>query len=135
MVLLWRAGGDAEPSSLIFDGTTNVIKFFFAYEQVSMRTASDEEKATQLLCHLEGDAFDLYYDRFARNGQLTEDALIYTKVKVAILEHYKVEEHVEDVIRQAVSASLDYQDIPRSRPVHGPHGLRSGPVLLLAVRC
>ena len=62
---------DTDSSKVRFNGTTNVAKFFFVYEQAVMRSATHEEKSAELLCYLDGAAFDLYYDVFAKDGDLT----------------------------------------------------------------
>lgn len=44
----------------------------FAYENIIMCGNFDEEKAGAILCHLEGAAFDYFYDTYNHNGNLTE---------------------------------------------------------------
>lgn len=75
MVLLWRADDGSAGSPLSFDGlqSSDVEKVFFVYESVVMCDKKDEENNTDLLCHLEGDTFAFYCDKFARNGAITAD--------------------------------------------------------------
>ena len=87
MVLLWRADDpnqQAGPSTAKMDGalSSDVKKFFFFFENVAMRGKSDEEKALELLAHLEGEAFDFYYETFAEDRALTEEAMNYALVKM-----------------------------------------------------
>ena len=117
MVLLPRRGNDdgatAGPSSVTYDRTAemDVGKFFFVYENVTMRMKSEDEKAAEIICYLEGDAFDFYYETFAQNGLLAEDAKDFDKVKHALVERFAVTEEPEDNIRRAIAARLDYQDL------------------------
>ena len=76
MVLLWKADADSQTGSSrpLFDSKidADVSKFFFVYENVVIRRKSDEDKAGKLICYLQGDAFEFYYDTYSRNGNLTE---------------------------------------------------------------
>ena len=78
MVLLWRANADtsADPKPVTYDGSngSDVSKFLFVYENIIMRGKPDEDKAGSILYHLEGSAFDYYYDIYSHNGSLTEAA-------------------------------------------------------------
>ena len=69
MVLLWRADANSQagPASLVFDGMheADVAKFFFVYENVVMTGKSDEDKAGELLCYLQREAFDYYYETYS----------------------------------------------------------------------
>ena len=53
-----------------------------------MKDKKDEERATDLLQHLDGDAFDFYFDNFAEAGILKATALDYEKVKKAIIDNF-----------------------------------------------
>lgn len=80
MVLWWKAGGQfSEDSSsnssvFIFDGTKDVCCFSFYFEKLVMVAKEYEEKAMKLLAHLDGAAFDFYYDSFARDSVLISEA-------------------------------------------------------------
>ena len=50
------------------EATEDVKKFFFYLENVTMKEKKEEERATDLLQHLEGEAFDFYFDNFAEAG-------------------------------------------------------------------
>ena len=82
---------DTDSSKIRFNGTTNVAKFFFVYEQAVMRTATPKERAAELLSYLDGAAFDFYYDVFAKDGDLTEGAKDFNAVKKPFFEHFKME--------------------------------------------
>ena len=113
MVLLPRTqgGSEAESSHLVFSGSSDVVKFFFVFEQARMPGRSDEDKASQLICHLEGEAFDVYYDLFTKDGNLVEDAKEYSVVKAALIEHFKPQVQPDDIIRQAMGAELKNEDL------------------------
>ena len=116
MVLLWRAedpNQQAGPSTAKMDGSlsSDVKKFFFFFENVAMRGKSDEEKALELLAHLEGEAFDFYYETFAKDGALTEEAMNYALVKKAFFDRFGVKTEPSDDIRSAINAVLDPEDL------------------------
>ena len=46
-----------------------------------MASKTDAEKAERLLAHLDGPAFDFYYDTFAEDGSLKDTAKDYEAVK------------------------------------------------------
>lgn len=62
MVLLRTAEANSQAglASLAFDGKNDpdVAKFFFVYENVAMKDSKDEEKPGEILCYLQGKAFD-----------------------------------------------------------------------------
>lgn len=108
-----------QSSSIItntFDGSpsANIHKFFFYFEQVVMRGKPEEEKAVSLLSFLEGDAFDLYYDSFAKDGEPLDSAKDYSAVKKLFLENYGPRQEPQDDIRRAMNVRLDSKDIPNS---------------------
>lgn len=67
MILLHR-NDISGTTDLVFDGTSDVRKFFFLYENVVAVSIADKEKYIFLLWHLDGDDFEFYYDPFACNG-------------------------------------------------------------------
>ena len=112
MVLLPRRGNDgatAGPSSVTYDGTAEMDfgKFFFVYENVTFRMRSEYEKAAEIICYLESDAFDFYYETFSQNGLFAEDAKDFGKVKHVLVERFAAPEEPEDNIRCAIAARLD----------------------------
>lgn len=54
-----------------------VVKYLFLYEIVVIRGKSDTEKAGELLCYLQAEAFDFYYGTYSRIGELTDEASEY----------------------------------------------------------
>ena len=115
MVLLWRADANSQagPASLAFDGKreADVAKFFFVYENVVMRGKSDEDKAGELLCYLQGEAFDYYYETYSQNGGLNEAARDYQAVKKALLDRFESVPGPEETIRLAAASKLDADDL------------------------
>lgn len=113
MVLLWRADDGSAGSPLSFDGlqSSDVNKLFFVYEKFVMRGKTDEEKATNLLCHVEGDSFEIYYDAFAKNGAITAEGKNYAVLKNIFIDQYAPVKGPEDVIRDVMSAWLSMDDL------------------------
>ena len=115
MVLLWRADANSQagPASLVFDSKheTDVVKFFFVYENVVMRGKSDEDKTGELLCYLQGEAFDYYYETYRQDGGLNETARDYGAVKKALHARFESVPEPEENIRLAVASRLDSNDL------------------------
>ena len=124
MELFWRADADSQagPSRLVLDGKNDadVAKYFFVYENIVMRSKSDEDKAGELLCYLQGDAFEFYYsstavgvvyDTYSRNGKLTDDAGDYQAVKKAMINRFESVTGPVEHIRRAVSGRLHQSDL------------------------
>lgn len=65
MVLSWRARTEAT-STRIFNGEGDVKQFIFYYENVVLRNETGEERSTELHSHLDGTAFEFYFDTFLR---------------------------------------------------------------------
>ena len=40
----------------MFDDSSDVVRFFFYFENVAAKTTPDNEKALELLCYLDGSA-------------------------------------------------------------------------------
>ena len=88
MVLLWKADAGDEAGSLIsFDGSTNadVVKFFFAYENVVMHGKSEEDKAAELLCYLQQEAFEFYCSTYGKECTLSDAANDFALVKRSMI--------------------------------------------------
>ena len=115
MVLLWR-GGKEDGSLSQFDGSkpADVHKFFFVFENVATSGKSDEERASELLRYLEGDAFEFFYQAFVKNGYISAGGSDYQKVKKALMERFAPIESPEDVIRDAMAARLSFGDLSGS---------------------
>ena len=115
MVLLWRADANSQagPASLAFDGNNeaDAAKFFFVYENVVMRGKSDEDKAGKLLCYLQGEAFDYYYETYRQDGGLNETASDYRAVKKALHGRFGSVPKPEENIWLAVASRFDGNDL------------------------
>ena len=72
-----------------------------------MRENPDEEKAGAILSHLEGAAFDYYYDTYSHNGNLTEAASNWGGAKIALSGRFTETPKPEEIIQKAVRCLLD----------------------------
>lgn len=99
-----------------FDGSTSsdVKKFFFFFDNVVTRGKPDEDKATELLSHLDGRAFDFFYEKFAEDGGLKPSASNYKGVKKALIDEFDKPADPQDDIRRAVNASIDPDNLTGS---------------------
>ena len=113
MVLLPRryGGSEAQSSCLVFSGSSDVVRFFFVFEQDTVPGLSDEKKAPQLICPLEGDAVDVYYDLFTRDRNFVEEAKEYSGVTAALIEHFKPQVQPDDIICQSMAAVWKNEDL------------------------
>ena len=95
----WKKDGSLSQ----FDGAkpANVHNFFFVFENVAASGNSEEERVSEILRYLEGDAFDFFYQVFVKNGDISADGSDYQKVKKALVELFAPVESPEDVIRDA----------------------------------
>lgn len=76
-----------------------------------MRGKSDEDKAAELLCYLQREAFDFYYSTYSKEGALSEAANDFSQVKKSIIDKFAQTEEPEEYIRRAISVRLDDQDL------------------------
>ena len=115
MVLLWRPEGSekAGTSFITFTGEedADVNKFFFVFENVFTKDKTSWERADVILRHLEGPAFEFYYETFSEDGTLLPGAEDYIAVKQAILRKFSRKANPEENIRKAVSATIESADI------------------------
>lgn len=58
------------------------------------------------MCHLEGDAFDFYYERFARDGSVTDESKCYKVLKRAFVDLFVNSQEPEDGIRDSTSVTF-----------------------------
>ena len=115
MVLLRRTNADtsAGPNPVTYDGSNgaDVSKFLFVYDNIIMRGKSDKEKAAAILCHVEGAAFDYYYDTYSHSGSLTEAASNWDGVKSALPDCFTKSPRPEANIQKAMSCRLDGENL------------------------
>lgn len=81
-----------------------------------MSSRADEEKALFLFTNLDRSAFDFYYDTFASNEDLVDEAKNYSAVKAKFFQYFEKKKgpQVNIIIRQALDAVIDITDIPYS---------------------
>ena len=95
----------------MFNGSSDVVRFFFYSENVSARDKPDNEKAFELLCYLDGAAANYFFETFAPDGTLSEDEKDFQMVRASFISHFKPIEAPQDIILRATSATLDKQDL------------------------
>lgn len=97
--------GDA--SSHILDGIIDVRVIFSYFENVAMREINKDEKPFELLAFLDGPAFQFYYDRFTRDGMVTEEGIKFNIVRTSFIEEFEEKEEAHKVLRKDMVATLD----------------------------
>lgn len=55
---------------------------------MSIRGKTEYGKSIILLGHLDGETFQVFFDKFTRNGELTEEVRDFSKVKYVLLERF-----------------------------------------------
>ncbi len=101
----------SDSSMRTFDGSEDVARFFFNFEQVLAKGKTTPEKAEMLLSHLDAAAFDYFYRNFSAKNALLPAAKDYEEVKRQLLEHFGKPSDLQDDIRSAVEAKLDPGDL------------------------
>ena len=86
-------------------------KLFCVFENVFTKDKTDSGTAEFLLCHLEGPAFEFYYETFSEDGTLLPEAEDYVAVEQALLRNFGRRANPEENIGKAVPATLDSTDI------------------------
>ena len=105
-----------ESSMLTFSGKIeeDVKKFFFFLENVTMKNMNNEERAIDLLQHLDGEAFDFFFENFAEAGTLKYTARNYENVKQVFIEKFAKPTNILDEIHQALDSTIDPSELMAS---------------------
>ena len=113
MGLLPRTHGisKAESFHLSFFESSDFVKLLFVFEQVRMPGCPDEKKASQLICHPESEALDVYYDLFTHDRNLVEEAKEYWVVNAAFIEHINQTMQPDNIILQSMATELKNEDL------------------------
>ena len=111
MVLLWRPESSETAGTSFITFTGEEDKFFFVFENVFTKDKTSSERANVILRHLEGPAFEFYYETFSEDGTLLPGAEDYLAVKQAILRKFGRKANPDENIRKAVSATIESADI------------------------
>ena len=85
-----------------FSGKEDAKKFFYVYENVVMKTKTEEEEADSLVAYLDGVAFEYYFDNFAEDKAPNEEARSFQNVKSALLEKFCTKKTEAEVKKEAV---------------------------------
>lgn len=112
MILSYR-GDQSQQTNRVFDGLGDVHMFFFYFENMVMGEKKDEEKLIELIGHLDGEAFQLFFDKFIDNGKLNDAAKDFEKVQTVFLEEFAREEEPQEVITRAPEARLDSSNLTK----------------------
>ena len=97
-------------TTVAYDGEGDVMKFLFVYENIIMRRKWNEEKASQVLCHLIDSAFDVYYATYSQDGVLVEAVSDWTAFRASLIGRFAVEERPEKDFQRAITGRLDEQN-------------------------
>lgn len=81
MILSWR-GDQSQQTKLVFDGSSDVNMFLFYFENVVMCDKDYAKKSLALIPHLDGEAFQLFFDKFTKNGKLNNAVSDLEKLNV-----------------------------------------------------
>lgn len=81
--------------------------FFIYFHNVDSRNEIVGEKINWLLAHLDKEAFQFYFDRFTRDGEMVDNAKNYKNVTAVFLESYREKEDPSMIIQATLHARLD----------------------------
>ena len=84
----------------------NVQYFFFYFENFAQREASQSERAWVIINYLRGNSLQFFYKRFAPDGDLTIEATNYPILKNALMERFKKESNLQQIIEKAVALTI-----------------------------
>lgn len=101
MVLSWRVDAPTGPSNRIFDGSGDIRKSFFFFENVTMRGKKEEDKSSELLRNLDGNAFEFFIEQFISDGILTPEGADLS------VEAFEDQEQPQEIIGKKMVASID----------------------------
>ena len=88
-----------------------LLRVFFVFENVVMRGKSDEEKAGELLCYLQSESFDYYYENYSQDVGLTVTASDYQALNKALIDRLESVPEPGENIQLAITSRLDGGDI------------------------
>ena len=75
-----RAKASTSELKYHFSRKEDAKKFFYVYENVVMKTKTEEEKAYSLVAYLDGEAFEYYIHNFTEDNAPNEEARSFQKV-------------------------------------------------------
>lgn len=80
-MVLSCGGSDAQPEMFSGGADDDVTNIFFLFEHVTKRAKDLGDCPAELMCHIIGEAFDFFYETFARIVTLINTAMDYQGVK------------------------------------------------------
>lgn len=86
----------------------------FNYEHVVIWGKITEDRAVKLLANLDRAAIAVYLDTFAKDRELTSEALDFSVVKNAMFERYVEKVNVEEVLKPSINARLSDRNLNES---------------------
>ena len=101
----------AVSTTVTYDGEGDVMKFLFVSENIIMQGKSNDEKASQVLCHLIDSAFDFYYATYSHDCVLVEAASHWTAIRASLIGRFAVEERPGEDIQREITGRLDEQNL------------------------
>ena len=93
-------------------GSMDVKKFFFLFENVIAKSIElPSEKARELLLHLEGPAFEFFYNRFAEGDELSPETEDFSIVKGEFYREFEEKKEADVVIKEAIDLKLQDESL------------------------
>lgn len=87
-MVLSCSGDRPQYTNRIFDGSGDVHMFFFYLKNVNMRRNNHAERSIEFIGYLDSEAFELFFDKFTKNGKPNDDTKHFAKVKALFLEKF-----------------------------------------------
>lgn len=90
MVILWRAADKSSKLRRMFSGEGEIHLFFFYFKKIEMRGKDDSEEEFKFMAHLDGHAFEFFFDRFKKDETFITEGMGFSAVKTAFVEKFAI---------------------------------------------
>lgn len=114
MVLSWTAANSRSKSTHMFSGEGGINMFFFYFENISGRGKDENEKVFQFMVHLDGPAFEYFFQRFTKNASISTKFVNFGEVKDAVVDEFNKRDTQEETTHRTMEETLDKNDFIKS---------------------
>lgn len=84
------------------------------FENLAMRGKDAADKSLELIAHLDGEPFHLFFDKFTGKGKLNDAASDFEKIKMVFSDEFAEKEEPQEIITRASEARLGPTHLTKS---------------------